>query len=154
MNNSESKIDLVIAGYPKSGNTWLTRLVAQTLDSPSIGYFGKPNLSDTSTEGLNRTGHYRVYKSHELPDGIMRKNKDVVIISIIRDPRETFASGLRFFKSSNKYFQKLPGNQWWVFGHFYRLLDTLFSPKRMFRRRLLNAYVHGNFKVQLPLKIP
>lgn len=35
----ESKIErIIIVGYPKSGNTWLTRLVAQICNSPVAGF--------------------------------------------------------------------------------------------------------------------
>ena len=45
------KNNIVIAGYPKSGNTWLTRLVAEVLKCPVVGFLEQPQNNEIAIEG-------------------------------------------------------------------------------------------------------
>ena len=101
-------MDIIISGYPKSGNTWTTRLIAQCLNSPVIGYFNYAEVPEIAIEGLDRTGKFKVYKSHDLKSNILKINPAATIITIRRDPRETLASAYRYF-NVKRYWSKYPG---------------------------------------------
>lgn len=98
----KNKTKILVVGYPKSGNTWLTRLVSELLDSPSIGFVGFDDIKqDMSTEGLNRESEYVVLKSHLKYDKkLMIKNeiKEEKTIYIIRDIRDIVVSSYFYFK--------------------------------------------------------
>jgi len=49
---------ILVVGYPKSGNTWLTKLVAALVDCPSKGYLEQDERIEISQEGLNRNSNY------------------------------------------------------------------------------------------------
>ncbi|MFW5886400.1 MAG: sulfotransferase domain-containing protein, partial [Bacteroidota bacterium] len=89
----KDRIPIYIVGYPKSGNTWLTRLVGDTLNSPTGSAYGK-HQADLATEGWNRPGKYIVLKSHhsqkDKPEFITTQSK---IIYIYRDFRDVLISG-------------------------------------------------------------
>lgn len=95
--------DIYIAGYPKSGSTWLTRLVADALDSPAGQPFEGFNR-DWVAEGKERPGPFVVRRGHFIIDdeGPAAVYKNVSInsneavdhkfIFIIRDPRDIAVS--------------------------------------------------------------
>ena len=91
-NMIEGRIPIFVIGYPKSGNTWLTRLVGDALNSPTGSGYGKHEL-DLSTEGKGRPGPYFVLKSHhsqrDKPEYITDKSK---VIYIYRDFRDVLVS--------------------------------------------------------------
>jgi hypothetical protein len=83
-----------VVGCPKSGNTWLTRLVAEALDSPS-GDSNKVSLPP-SAEGFNRPGKYYVFHEH-----LMRRRyvpAENKVIFIIRDLRDVIVSAKYYWK--------------------------------------------------------
>ena len=88
---------IIIVGYPKSGNSWLTRLVAQLLDCPAKGflYHEKPEMV---TEGLQRDSAYVCYKSHHQWHELKQEDQQAKIICITRDPRDVSLSGRSYFK--------------------------------------------------------
>jgi hypothetical protein len=53
-----------VAGYPKTGTTWLTWLLADVLDSPAGGSMPKEDRKELATEGQDRPGPYVVRKGH------------------------------------------------------------------------------------------
>lgn len=84
---------IAVVGFPKSGNTWLARLVAEVTDSNiSIGTKDDPiNSSDNS---ITRVGQYEIIKSHA-------PNKKHIVeiqnyIYIMRDVRDVVVSGFFF----------------------------------------------------------
>jgi len=60
------KKNIFIIGYPKSGTTWLARLLAEIIACPCKGYWGKrrTNRDEYATEGLKRKSEFRVWKGH------------------------------------------------------------------------------------------
>ena len=91
---------ILVVGYPKSGNTWLTKLVAALVDCPSKGYLEQDERIEISQEGLNRNSNYECWKSHhmlhELQETISCNDK---IIYIVRDPRDLAISATHYLKS-------------------------------------------------------
>ena len=93
---NESKKNIVVIGYPKSGTTWLSRLVAELLDCPLQGNWGFDNTISPLREGIDRISSYDCYKSHFLYEDLDR-SQIFKIIYIIRDPRDVVISGINFF---------------------------------------------------------
>jgi Sulfotransferase domain. len=94
--NMNSK-NVVICGFPKSGTTWLTRLVGELLDCPVNGYwkFGKDGLTE---DGEDRISSYACFKSHHtIGDLLIDKDKIEKIIYIYRDPRDIVISGAHHY---------------------------------------------------------
>lgn len=93
---------VVVCGYPKSGTTWSTRLVAQLLSCPSVGFWGFQG--DTFvTEGKDRDSELICYQSHhayheltEVSDLPIHK-----LIYVVRDPRDVAVSGAFHFSFFN-----------------------------------------------------
>ena len=88
---------ILVVGYPKSGNTWLTRLVADLLMCPVKGFFEKPQHLDLAIEGLNRESEFIVYKAHQTFEQVDKKVKKKNIIYIVRDVRDIAISGAHYF---------------------------------------------------------
>lgn len=54
---------IIIAGYPKSGNTWLTRLVAEIVGCPVTGFLYSQHF-EIAKEGGDRKSEFECFKSH------------------------------------------------------------------------------------------
>lgn len=93
--------NIVIAGYPKSGSTWLVRLVAEILDSPVNGFWNAPGYNEMAIEGLTRKGEFSCFKSHHQLSDLKKLNLyPDKIIYIIRDPRDIIISSLNYFNTT------------------------------------------------------
>lgn len=95
--------DVFVIGYPKSGVTWLTRLVAEVLRAPVAGFWkqGKWHHDIASIGTEDRQSYYRVFKAHHtLPD--LRRHlvpwpNPARMIYIVRDPRDIAFSARAYF---------------------------------------------------------
>lgn len=84
---------IYINGFPKSGNTWLTRLIAEALESPSgSGFTFSSDIKESATEGLDRNGNYKVLKAHYIYELLPKEFKESKIIVPIRDVRDVLVS--------------------------------------------------------------
>lgn len=90
-------IDIIIVGYPNSGNTWVTRLVAELVGCPVVGFLGSDH-NEIAIEGLQRKLPFQCFKSHhqlhELRD---IKTNTKIIIYVVREPRDICISGSKYF---------------------------------------------------------
>ena len=110
-----TKLPIYVIGYPKSGNTWLSRLLGDTLDS-EMG--GLPETTPICTGGLDRKGAFKIMQLHILPtyggsdknfidvfDGKtlinIDKRQDEAIIHIVRDPRDVVISSMYYWQMSD-----------------------------------------------------
>lgn len=88
---------VIVVGYPKSGNTWCARLVAELIGCPVQGFWGELQNPDIAREGHDRPRRYEVFKAHQQYDGLCRVGPFFRMIYIVRDPRDVVCSGAHFF---------------------------------------------------------
>ena len=99
---------VAVVGYPKSGNTLLSGLLGAALDCPVVGY---KTAVPIATEGLDRTGLFRVTQLHLIPvedespfaivDGWKFAHKAYAgerIVHIVRDARDIAVSVKYYFE--------------------------------------------------------
>ena len=79
-----------VIGFPKSGNTWLARLIAEVTNSNIMA----TNPVDDTDNSINREGKYRIYKLHEADTISISKSSRVVYI--VRDVRDVLVSAFYF----------------------------------------------------------
>lgn len=91
--------NIIVVGYPKSGCTWATRLIAELVGCPVAGFW-KSDKEEIATEGEDRVSNFRCYKSHhqltELDVDLDESNTRVVYI--LRDPRDIAVSAADYFE--------------------------------------------------------
>jgi hypothetical protein len=106
-----------VSSYPKSGSTWLTRLLADILDSPSGGCMPSEDSKEVATEGQDRPGPYIVRKGHFVlidddtgpvvprPHRLAwRQLTDEKIVFLVRDPRDICVSGAHHWRQTPEQF--------------------------------------------------
>ena len=93
------KEDVYIIGFPKSGNTWLSRLVSQILDSKIEVNSIEDRLNNSENGNRDDSSQFVIHKIHYI-DNIKRLDKGRKIY-IVRDPRDVFISG--FYHNHRKY---------------------------------------------------
>lgn len=142
-----AKKNIVVCGYPKSGTTWLSRLVAELVECPLQGNWGFPEQQAQDVEGLQRISEYACYKSHhqlaELTGGIHGAPHKIVYI--LRDPRDVVISAYHHFRSRTPAANEAHGA-----SLRSRVLHSAIAqsmrgaiPARFRRRRLVNAVING-----------
>jgi hypothetical protein len=93
-----SENHIIVVGYPKSGNTWLSRLLGDAMNAPVRGYM---NALPLASEGHDRDSQYTVMQlhlkpvHHALESAVPNPYRFSVpkwnnhrIVHIIRDPRD------------------------------------------------------------------
>ena len=90
---------IIVVGYPKSGCTWATRLIAELVGCPVDGFW-QSDKKEIAVEGEDRISDYRCYKSHhQLAElGVQPNEPETWIIYILRDPRDIAISGANHFQ--------------------------------------------------------
>jgi len=107
-----------VAGYPKSGTTWITRLLGDVLSCKTGGSLPAEDKKEIATEVYGdaditvRKGHFvlmdtvassPVIKPHRLQwKGLRKRNHKVVLV--VRDPRDIAVSGAFHWKVSASSF--------------------------------------------------
>lgn len=100
--------NIIVVGYPRSGNTWLARLLGDVLSSPVAGWKAAKPLSE---EGASRKGDYIVRQLHlqpmyendvnEFMPSAYRANipawNGEKVIHIMRDPRDVAVSIMHYW---------------------------------------------------------
>lgn len=99
---------IIVCGYPKSGNTWLTRLTAQIVGCPVVGFWCEPFNEEEAIEGLDRISDYQSFKAHHSVHEMAHTLTYYAagsekIIYIIRDPRDIVVSGSHYFMVNPQY---------------------------------------------------
>ncbi len=111
---------IIVSGYPKSGNTWFTRLLADVLNCPAGSSHPSEDQKEIASEGWNRPapyvvrkGHYRLDYNRQLlaadnnpipyahvliPDRLTSER----LIFVVRDPRDIIVSACHHWKRKSR----------------------------------------------------
>lgn len=114
----QNKTTIYVSAYPKSGSTWLTRLLADVLNSPSGGCMPSEDAKEVATEGQDRPGPYIIRKGHFVlidDDGpgpvVPRQHRlawkrltNEKIVFLVRDPRDICISGAYHWRQKPEVF--------------------------------------------------
>lgn len=97
--NEIFKEDVIIAGFPKSGNTWMQTLISGLVYGIDTEYLTDKLAQEIVTDLHGRTLYKRInkicyFKSHHLPQPNFRK-----VIYIVRDGRDALTSYYYFNKN-------------------------------------------------------
>lgn len=112
--HSNDRTPIYVAGYPKSGTTWLTRLLGAVINCPTGGSTPSQDETEIATEGLDRPQPYIVRKGHftfvrekgrpfvPRPHKMNLLNFDPrpKVVFIIRDPRDIIVSGAHHWRKT------------------------------------------------------
>ncbi len=133
---------ILVVGYPKSGNTWLTRLTAELLAAPVRGFWNEPTAIEIAVEGAWRKSGFDVYKGHQPFEHVRRDFEVKDIVYVVRDVRDVVVSGSHYFSFRSRT----------LTGRLGRAARWLWppSPEAETRRRvdrMLNAAAAGDASV-------
>ena len=107
--------DIFVIGFPKSGNTWLARLLAEVTDSNLV----PSNPVDAADYSLERKADYLIHKKHWVKD--IEKVLECKVVYIVRDVRDVLVSAFFF---SNPFvcedWVKRKGRVGWIRGLLYK----------------------------------
>ena len=89
--------EIIVCGYPRSGNVWISRLLGDALDLRVVGLRG--GRGSVAAEGFGRTGEGYVMQTHRWP-GDKDKHRRVnlgahryqIFLLVVRDPRDVAVS--------------------------------------------------------------
>ena len=91
--------NIIVVGYPKSGCTWATRLVAELVGCPVAGFW-QSDKKEIAIEGEDRVSDFRCYKSHHqlIELGVPPNDSGARLIYVLRDPRDIAISAANYFQ--------------------------------------------------------
>ncbi len=139
-----TKKNIIVTGYPKSGTTWASRLIAELAACPLQGDWGFEHIEALYEEGKYRDSPYDCYKTHYTYDTIFSKSPKEVykIIHIIRDPRDVVISGSHYFTFTNllqKGMKKI--------GLSLDSASFFSVSQKKKKEKMIQAVLHGDSKV-------
>jgi uncharacterized protein YdiU (UPF0061 family) len=142
--------DIIIVGYPKSRNTWVTRLIAELVVCPVVGFWDRSHSNEIAREGLNRLSEFRCFKSHHQLHQLQKTQSNSTsgnqkIIYVIRDPRDITISGAHYFLIEkwfplSRFFSRFPKGK----EMYKRLINPLITPKRYRIEQMVHAVLYGS----------
>lgn len=138
--------NIIVSGYPKSGNTWATRLIAELVSCPVAGFWHREQY-EIAREGVDRKSDFRCFKSHhQLHElGIDNISHEHFIIYVIRDPRDVAISGANYFefvrfKLIADLFKKTSVGEWL----YFKIINKFLCPEGFRISEMINAVLHGS----------
>lgn len=148
-------MDVVVAGYPKSGTTWTVQLVAELIGGPVVGFW-ESGHDEIAREGLERSSEFRCFKSHHQL-GELRAAQclhDTAVIYVIRDPRDVAISAAHYFRVTRwpsvatLFCPRL--------RRLYRSVTAKVAPASMDYRvdRMVDAVLHGSKHIHYWMRVP
>ncbi len=128
--------NIIVVGYPKSGCTWATRLVAELVGCP-VGGFWQSNKKEIAVEGEDRISDFRCYKSHhQLAElGVSPDDPATWMIYILRDPRDIVISAANYF-----LFDRFP--------NLLALFRRLRRGEKLYRHTFYPLLVRENYRLE------
>jgi len=148
------KKNIIIVGYPKSGTTWASRLVAELLQCPLDGDWGYETIKNLYSDGEDRDSEFKCFKSHHTYNEIKKACESNIykIIYVIRDPRDIVISGVYFFSFSLFYLTSLwKINLVGIAVIFRKIFNRLIS-KRAKKKQMIHAVLYGKKDISYWLK--
>jgi hypothetical protein len=135
-NRRDAVKKIVVVGYPKSGCTWATRLVAELVGCPVAGFW-QSDKKEIAVEGEHRVSDFRCYKSHhQLAElGIQPNDPDAWLIYVLRDPRDIAISAANYFQ-----FDRFPG--------LAALFRSVRRGEKLYRHTLYPLLVSQNYRLE------
>jgi hypothetical protein len=94
-------VEIVVAGYPRSGNVWVSRLLGDALNVPVVGVAG--GRDSLAAEGKWRRGKGYIKQAHYWPgkSGNLHINpkdhKGITFLHMVRDPRDIAISAAHYW---------------------------------------------------------
>lgn len=138
---------IYIVGYPKSGNTWLARMLAKAtrLQVESLDEAHPEVAADVNREigGGTIQEHGSIFKLHDMPDDFVDRlarktgNPQVKVIYIYRDIEDVFISSYLYFKKSG--IEQYIENPW----NPGKLLEPVWLARRIRWRIHMNRYLNA-----------
>ncbi len=127
---------IIVVGYPKSGCTWATRLVAELVGCPVAGFW-QSNKKEIAVEGAERISDYRCYKAHhQLAElNVLPNDQRIWPIYILRDPRDVAISAASYFQ-----FDRFP--------RLAAIFGALPQGNKLFRHTLYPLLVRENYRLE------
>ncbi len=146
--------NIVVVGYPKSGCTWLARLIAELLDC-SVGGLWDAARKGLPVKGVHRVSEFRCFKSHEQLHELERTTAGERLIYIIRDPRDIAVAGadqlhIARWESLMKPLIRILGDQ----NAARKFSQRFFSSEKYRLRRMCRAVLYGCARVHLFCRVP
>ncbi len=137
MTNSKSSQSIYVIGFPKSGNTWLTRLLADCLQfrvGTSLNDDDHIEIASSVNSQLDIpvATDFTIWKAHLLPSILMKTRNENIIkaVYIYRDFRDIVISAF-FYHYSKIGATELYQNKTMSLKNFFQLLTKpLISQKR------------------------
>lgn len=135
----KSKEPVFVIGFPKSGNTWLARLLAEITDS-NIAVSDLKDRVNSADNSLHRGGKYLIYKKHIVEDvSEILQYKRVYIVRDVRDVLPSWFFHCNRWASSNSYFKKTKLYNWYYDSEILKSNEILRgNPWSEFYVRLLH----------------
>lgn len=137
------KKDIVVIGYPKSGNTWATRLVAELVGCHVVGFWNSDH-PEIAVEGSDRKSDFSCYKSHHQLSELTQINEtSTKMIYVIRDPRDICVSGAHYFN----HVSPIPSKSRNIAIRFVNKLHWELAGKRRMIQEMAKALLVGNERI-------
>lgn len=160
-----AKTDIIVSGFPKSGNTWATRLVAELVGCPVVGFWQSKHF-EIACEGSDRESEFRCFKSHASPDRLVKDTSASLAkrIFVVRDPRDVAISGTDYFLIFRGKFMLRGKIQKALLRRFGKrrlgalqqanVIDPLLTSKPYRLDQMIRAVLHGARHISGPLALP
>ena len=143
---------IIVAGFPKSGNTWVSRLSAEIAACPVYGAVDVPGYDDIACEGEERASNWGVFKTHMTPEALRPYVGPAhLLIHVVRDPRDIAVSAYHYFKVERSAALRA------LFAHVpcgLRAYYGVFCTCSYRRHRIVNAICRGDARISRWLSLP